>query len=129
VRVAQVKIYGRRSVWAPRRAELSDAIHAALVGTWGLPPDKRFHRFLLLDDEDLMAPRSPDYLVVEVVCFTGRSPQAKRALLRAFFADVAPAVGLAADDLEVVILESPPEHWGIRGVAGDELALGYRVDV
>ncbi len=127
--MAQVKIYGRRSVWAPRRAEVSDAVHATLVGAWGLPADKRFHRFLLLDDEDLVAPRSPEYLVVEVVCFTGRSPRAVRALLAAFVDEVAPALGLAADDLEVVILESPPTHWGIRGVAGDELSLPYRVDV
>ena len=127
--MAQVKIYGRRSVWAPRRAEVSDAVHAALVGAWGLPADKRFHRFLLLDDEDLVAPRSPEYLVVEVVCFTGRSPRAVRALLAAFVDEVAPALGLAADDLEVVILESPPTRWGIRGVAGDELSLPYRVDV
>jgi phenylpyruvate tautomerase PptA (4-oxalocrotonate tautomerase family) len=127
--VAQIKIYGRRSVWADRRAELSDAIHEALVSTWELPPDKRFHRFLWLDDEDLVAPRSPEYLVVEVVCFTGRSAAARRALIRAFFEDVAPRVGLAVDDLEVVILESPRENWGIRGRSGDELALGYRVDV
>ncbi|MCC2333540.1 tautomerase family protein [Cellulomonas wangsupingiae] len=94
-----------------------------------MPPDKRFHRFLLLDDEDLVAPRSPEYLVVEVVCFAGRSPAAVRALIAAFFDDVAPALGLGPDDLEVVVLESPPTHWGIRGVAGDELALSYRVDV
>jgi len=104
-------------------------VHGALVGAWGLPPDKRFHRFLLLDDEDLVAPRSPEYLVVEVVCFTGRSPGAVRALIAAFFDDVAPALGLGPDDLEVVVLESPPTHWGIRGVAGDELTLSYRVDV
>ncbi|GIG39976.1 tautomerase family protein [Cellulomonas phragmiteti] len=127
--MAQVKVYGRRSVWADRRGEVSDAVHAALVGVWGLPREKRFHRFLLLDDEDLVAPRSAEYLVVEVVCFTGRSPGAVRALVTAFFDDVAPALGLAADDLEVVILESPPTHWGIRGVAGDELTLPYRVDV
>lgn len=127
--MAQVKIYGRRDVWAPRRREVSDAVHAALVGAWGLPEDKRFHRFLLLDAEDLLAPRSPAYLVVEIVCFTGRSPQARRALIAAFFDDVAPALDLAADDLEIVILESPPASWGIRGVSGDELTLGYRVDV
>jgi phenylpyruvate tautomerase PptA (4-oxalocrotonate tautomerase family) len=127
--VAQIKVYGRRSVWVDRRAELSEAIHEALVSAWELPPDKRFQRFLWLDDEDLVAPRSPAYLVVEVVCFAGRSASARRALIRAFFEDVAPRLGLAADDLEVVILESPRENWGIRGLAGDELTLGYRVDV
>ena len=127
--MAQVKVYGRRSVWGARRQEVSDAVHGALVGAWGLPEDKRFHRFLLLDDEDLVAPRAAGYLVVEIVCFTGRSPRAVRALIAAFADDVAPALGLSADDLEVVVLESPPTHWGIRGVAGDELSLTYRVDV
>lgn len=126
--MAQVKIYGRRDVWAPRRSALSDAIHAALVETWGLPEEKRFQRFLLLDGEDLVAPRSEQYLVVEIVCFTGRSPQARRALLAALYANIG-ALGLAAEDLEIVILESPPQNWGIRGQAGDELTLGYRVDV
>lgn len=127
--MAQVKIYGNRSVWGGRRAEVSDAVHAALVKTWQLPQDKRFHRFLLLDDGDLVAPRSDAYLVVEVVCFAGRSREAKRALVAAMYDDVAPALGLAADDLELVVIESPRENWGIRGRSGDELALTYRVEV
>lgn len=127
--MAQVKFYGRRSVWGARRAELSDALHDALVRAWQLPSDKRFHRFLLLDDDDLVAPRSDAYLVVEVVCFTGRTREAKRALVAALYDDVVPALGLTVDDVELVILESPRENWGIRGVSGDELALSYRVDV
>ena len=127
--MVQVKVYGNRSVWGARRTELSDAIHAALVRVWQLPEAKRFHRFLLLDDGDLVAPRSPAYVVVEIVCFEGRTPEAKRALIRAMYDDVAPAVGLDADDLELVILESQRASWGIRGLAGDELELGYRVDV
>ncbi|TWH28072.1 hypothetical protein [Isoptericola variabilis] len=71
--MAQVKIYGNRRVWHDRRAEVSDALHAALVRTWRLPEDKRSHRFLLLDDGDLVAPRSDAYLVVELVCFERRS--------------------------------------------------------
>ncbi|MBD5787984.1 tautomerase family protein [Cellulosimicrobium terreum] len=127
--MAQVKIYGLRRVWGERREQVSDALHAALVGAWQLPPDKRFHRFLLLEDGDLVTPRSDAYLVVEVVCFTGRTREAKRALVAAMYDDVAPALGLSADDLELVILESPRESWGIRGVSGDELELTYRVDV
>ncbi len=127
--MVQVKVYGNRSVWHERRQELSDAIHAALVKAWQLPEEKRFHRFLMLDDGDLVAPRSASYLVVEVVAFAGRSREAKRALIQAMYDDVAPAVGLDPDDLELVILESPRENWGIRGLAGDELAVGYRVEV
>jgi len=127
--MAHVKIYGRRDVWQDRRGSVSDAIHRVVVGTWGLPQDKRFHRFLLLDADDLVAPRGKDYLVVEILCFTGRSRGARRALIAAFYDDVAPTLGLSADDLEVIIIESPPENWGIRGVSGDELSLTYRVDV
>jgi phenylpyruvate tautomerase PptA (4-oxalocrotonate tautomerase family) len=127
--MAQVKVYGNRSVWGEQRAEISDALHEALVRTWQLPADKRFHRFLLLDDGDLVAPRSDAYLVVEVVCFTGRSREAKRALIAALYDSVAPRLGLAAEDLEIVIMESPKENWGIRGMSGDELTLSYRVDV
>ncbi|MEU4386716.1 tautomerase family protein [Promicromonospora sp. NPDC023805] len=127
--MAQVKVYGNRSVWGEQRAEISDALHEALVCTWQLPVDKRFHRFLLLDDGDLVAPRSDAYLVVEIVCFTGRSREAKRALIAALYDDVAPRLGLGVDDLEIVILESPKEYWGIRGMSGDELTLSYRVDV
>jgi len=126
--MAQVKIYGRRDVWAPRRAEVSDAIHAALVESWGIPAEKRFHRFLLLDPEDLVAPRSADYLIVEIVCFSGRSLPARRALVAALF-EAARGLGLTPDDLEIVILEAPPHNWGIRGLPGDQLTLDYDVQV
>lgn len=127
--MVQVKIYGNRRVWGQRRAEVSDALHAALVGAWQIPEDKRFHRFLLLDDGDLVAPRSDDYLMIEVVAFAGRSQEAKRELIRRVYDDVAPALGVATDDVELVVIESPAESWGIRGRSGDELSLSYKVDV
>jgi phenylpyruvate tautomerase PptA (4-oxalocrotonate tautomerase family) len=127
--MVQVKVYGHRQVWGERRTEVSDALHEALVAAWQVPEDKRFHRFLLLDDGDLVAPRSEAYLMIEIVAFAGRSPQAVRELIRRMYDDVAPALGLTEDDLEVVVIESPASHWGIRGRAGDELVLDYRVDV
>ena len=127
--MVQVKVYGNRRVWSQRRAEVSDALHEALVGAWQIPEDKRFHRFLLLDDGDLVAPRSDDYLVIEVVAFAGRSREAKRELIRRVYDDVAPALGVSVDDVELVVIESPAESWGIRGRSGDELSLSYKVDV
>ncbi|MFB7798634.1 tautomerase family protein [Isoptericola sp. NPDC056134] len=127
--MVQVKIYGNRRVWGQRRAEVSDALHAALVGAWKIPEDKRFHRFLLLDDGDLVAPRSDDYLLIEIVAFIGRTREAKRELIRRVYDDVAPALRVATDDVELVVIESPAESWGIRGRSGDELSLSYKVDV
>ncbi|MFI2294773.1 tautomerase family protein [Isoptericola sp. NPDC019571] len=127
--MVHVKIYGNRRVWGQRRAEVSDALHAALVGAWKIPEDKRFHRFLLLDDGDLVAPRSDDYLLIEIVAFTGRTREAKRELIRRVYDDVAPALRVATDDVELVVIESPAESWGIRGRSGDELSLSYKVDV
>lgn len=126
----QVRFYGQRDVWAARREEVSDAVHRALVNVWQIPAEKRFHRFLLSESSDIfVSARGAEYLVVEVLCFSGRSIAAKRALVRSVFDDVAPALHLGPDDLELVVLESPPRNWGIRGHSGDDLDLAYRVDV
>lgn len=119
--MAQVKIYGRKDVWSGRKTEISDAIHDCLTEVWELPQDKRFHRFFLMDADDFVNPRSPEYLIVEILCFEGRSDDAKRRLHRAISARFA--------EVEITILESPKVNWGIRGVPADELALPYKVEV
>ena len=58
-----------------------------------------------------------------------RSPETKKALIRAIFANVAAATGIAPQDVKITIFETPRGNWGIRGVPGDELALGYIVNV
>jgi hypothetical protein len=127
--MAQVKIYGRRAHLEKVREALSDAIHRVLRETLGLPEDKRFHRFLALDEGDFV--HSPDrgegYTVLELVMFAGRTDQTKRACLRRLMAEVPAATGIPVADLEIVILESPMANWGIRGMIGDELQLGYKV--
>lgn len=121
-----MKVYGRRDVWAGRQREVSDLLHACLVEAWGLPEDKRFHRFLLLDADDLICPlRSDAYLIVEIVCFTGRSDDAKRALIRRIYE----RLPYDQEDVEITIIEMPQVNWGIRGMVADELTLPYQVDV
>ncbi|MFC4112335.1 tautomerase family protein [Nonomuraea zeae] len=124
--MAQVKVYGRRDVWAGRQKEVSDLLQSCLVEAWGLPEDKRFHRFLLLDEDDFVAPqRGPGYLIIEIVCFTGRSDDAKRALIREIYRKS----GYDPQDVEITIIEMPKVNWGIRGVCADELDLPYKVEV
>ncbi|POM26203.1 Tautomerase enzyme [Actinomadura rubteroloni] len=126
--MAQVKVHGRRDVWAGRQREISDLLQACLVEAWGLPEDKRFHRFFLLDEADWIVPgRDARYLIVEIVCFEGRGDAGKRALIRSLYDRVVPALGITADDLELTIIETPRQNWGIRGMAGDELTLTYSV--
>ena len=127
--MAQVKLYGRADRLAARRGAWSELVHASLVEAFGLPEDKRFQRFIGLAPEDFIFPagRSEDYTIIEIVLFEGRSVEAKKALYRALYARAA-AVGVAAADLEIALIETPRHDWGIRGLPGDELELGYRVD-
>ncbi len=129
--MSQVKIYGHRESLQAHRTALSDAIHAAVVEALNFPPDKRFHRFIALEPEDFIHPadRSRHYTVIEISMFEGRSPDAKRELIRKLFAHIEQRCGIARQDVEITIFETPRANWGIRGVPGDELALGYKVDV
>lgn len=129
--MAQVKIYGLRHRLEPVRAALSDAVHAAVVAALRYPPEKRFHRFFPMEAADFLFPadRSDRYTIIEFSVFEGRSPEAKKALVRELYARVPPPTGIAPQDLEITIFETPRHAWGIRGLPGDEVGLGYRVEV
>jgi phenylpyruvate tautomerase PptA (4-oxalocrotonate tautomerase family) len=128
--MAQIVVYGHAAALAPRIGALSDAIHAAAVEVFQLPPAKRFHRFVPLQPGWFLAPadRTEDYTIIEVSMFAGRSTDAKKAFIRRVY-ELTTALGLAAEDVEITITETPRENWGIRGRPGDELDLPYRVDV
>jgi 4-oxalocrotonate tautomerase family enzyme len=129
--MAQIKIYGLKNHITARRTQLSDAIHACVVEALQYPPDKRFHRFFPLEAEDFVYPadRSEQYTIIEISMFEGRSDEAKKQLIRLLFTRLQSEVGIAPQDVEITIFETPRQNWGIRGQPGDELGLNYRVDV
>lgn len=94
--MAQVKIYGLRQCLDGRKREVSDAIHEALVSAFSLPQEKRFHRFLLLERDEFLFPpdRSENYTVLEISVFEGRSPEAKKTLIRTLFRLFAERLGI-----------------------------------
>jgi phenylpyruvate tautomerase PptA (4-oxalocrotonate tautomerase family) len=128
--MAQIVVYGHAAALRPRIPELSDAIHAAVVGALKLPKAKRFHRFIALEPDCFVTPadRTIDYTIIEVSMFEGRSTEAKKNLIRHLFRNVA-SVGVSISDLEITITETRQANWGIRGVPADELHLGYPVNV
>jgi phenylpyruvate tautomerase PptA (4-oxalocrotonate tautomerase family) len=129
--MAQVKIYGLRTWLELIKSHLSEVIHQCLVEAFKLPDDKRFQRFIALEGDDFIYPadRSEKYIIKEVTMFEGRSVESKKHLIGLLCERLAVSFGISAQDLEIVILESPRHNWGIRGLPGDELTLNYRVNV
>lgn len=95
------------------------------------PPEKRFQRFVALDPDDFVYPedRGPDYTIIEISMFEGRSEAAKRRLIAELFARVEAATGIAPHSVEITITETPKVNWGIRGQNAADLNLGYRVEI
>ncbi len=129
--MAQIKIFGLRRTLTPVRAALSDAIHAAIMAALAYPAEKRFHRFLALDEGDFIYPsdRSDRYIIIEISLFEGRSIEAKKALIKALYDRIPAATGIVPQDIEITLFETPRHHWGIRGLPGDEIGLNYQVEV
>lgn len=129
--MAHFKIYGREEHLREKHAQISELIHAAALRTLKLPSDKRFHRFLPLAEWQLIAPadRSARYLNIEVVMFSGRTVEVRKALIRALMDELTAGLGLSPADVEITIFESPRENWGIRGQHGDEMQLSYKVEI
>lgn len=127
--MAQIKIYGHAEFLDGRRTQISEAIHRAARQTLGLPEHKRFHRFFPLRTEDFVHPadRGLAYLILEIHLFQGRTPQTLSAFIRAIQKEME-GLAVAADDLEITLIETPAAHWGIRGRLGNELQLSYEVN-
>jgi len=128
--MAQIKIYGLRDHLRPIKAPLSDVIHECIVEAFGLPRDKKFHRFFPIDAEDFFFPadRSEKYTIIEISLFEGRTISAKKKLIRLLFLRLG-ELGIAPEDLEITLSETPRENWGIRGLPADEIELNYTIEV
>ena len=129
--VAQIKIYGLKSNLDENRSAISASVHDAVMSALEYPPEKKFHRFISLESSEFIYPsdRSEKYTIVEISMFEGRSIEAKKALIRAIYSNINKQTGITPQDIEITIFETPKENWGIRGMPGDELALGYKVEV
>ena len=112
--MAQIKIYGLREHLDPIKARLSDTIHRCVVEALAYPPDKHAHRFFPLDHADFSYPpdRTTAYTIIEISMFEGRTIEAKKQLIRLLFERVADECGIAPQDVEITIIETPRHNWG-----------------
>lgn len=131
MRLGQIKVYGMKEVLNPVKDKLSDIIHRCMVEALKLPAEKKFQRFFPMDKEDFYYAdgRSEAYTIIEISMFEGRSAETKKRLIKLLFDSIRGELGIASQDIEITIFETPKHIWGIRGLPGDELALHYKVNV
>ena len=114
-----------------RQARFLDALHEAFVGVLKYPPGDKLLRLIEHPPTSYAAPHGmgEKFTRIEIVLFTGRSLDAKRALYQAAVRALAP-FGVPTNDIKVVLIEIPTENVGFRGgKAACDLDLGYALDV
>lgn len=129
--MAQIKIYGIKEKLAPVRERLSEVIHECVMEALQFPPDKRAHRFFLMEKEDMLYPagRTDAYTIIEITMIEGRTIEARKKLIRLLFDKIRDQVNIQHQDVEICIQESPACNWGFRGMHGDEVKLNYKINV
>ena len=113
----------RRGKDAAFKSAVLDGVHGALVAS-GVPPADRFHRVLELSAEDfrydpgypdLAAPRTQDFVLIEVLLSAGRSVKVKRRIAADLVDALRRSPGLDPDDVMLVFKETAWENWSFGG--------------
>jgi len=129
--LAQVKIYGLKSSLNKIKNELSNVIHKCIVESLSFPKDKKYHRFIMFDRDEMIFPddKSEQYTIIEIMMMEGREIETKKDLIKLLFVNIQKEFNIENNDLEICIIESPASNWGFRGMTGDEIKLNYKVKV
>jgi phenylpyruvate tautomerase PptA (4-oxalocrotonate tautomerase family) len=117
--------------WVDDAAVVIEAVQSALREALRLPEWDRTLRLIEHEARHFAAPPGcgPRYTLVEITMFSGRSANAKRALYRAIVRNLG-TLGVPAADIKIVLIEVPPENWGIRGgQPASEVDLGFEIEV
>ena len=104
---------------------ISDAVHAAMVESLGVPERDRFQLITEHDPEDFVfdreylgIARSRDLVIIQATISAGRSLHLKRRLYLAIVARLAAAVQLRPEDVFVNLVEVAKENWSFgNGIA------------
>ncbi|MBB4294162.1 phenylpyruvate tautomerase PptA (4-oxalocrotonate tautomerase family) [Rhizobium leguminosarum] len=129
-RMPATRIETRRGWIGTRRLDVIEAVQRALLIGLKLPEDDRCIRLLEYEHDAMIVPkgRGPSYTVIEITLFSGRSLDAKRRLYAALAGELS-AFDVPARDIKTILVEVPPENWGLRGLPASEINLGYKIDV
>jgi phenylpyruvate tautomerase PptA (4-oxalocrotonate tautomerase family) len=106
-------------------AAVSDAVHAALVDKFNVPPDDRFQLVTRHTGEELIC--TPEYLgirhgprvaFIQATVSEGRTVETKKALFMAIASSVEQAGGIPPADVIIHLVEVMKENWSFgNGIA------------
>ena len=121
-----------RKTWPPEQVQaIIEAIYLAQREALKVPAHDRQIRFIEHRPEHFHVPpgKTENFTLIEITIFAGRSIEAKRSLYQAIVKNLG-AVGIAPDDIFIVLHDVALENWGIRGgVPASEVDLGFKVNV
>ncbi|MBN1468986.1 MAG: tautomerase family protein [Fusobacteriaceae bacterium] len=128
--MGQIKVYGNKEFIEKEKSKIIEVIHSSMVDIFKLPKDKKFYRFFSLEKENYIYPegRSEKYIIIEIIIFSGRKIETRKNLIKKIFENFVEKLNMQVEDIEITIIESSKENWGIRGFVGDELKLNYKVE-
>ena len=122
----------RRTCTPEQESALIGAVHAGLRAALKLPEWDRTVRLVAHDPVRFAAsPRlaQPEkFTLITIDMFAGRSIEAKRALYLGIVENLE-ALGIPRDHVNIVLHEVARENWGLRGLPGSEIEVGFNIDV
>lgn len=123
----------RRGYTVEQEVQIIEAVQAALVEGFKIPPGDRCVRLVVHEPHRFIALsrlEQPDrYTVVTVSAFQGRSLEAKRNLYQGIVSRLA-LLGIPPDHTKILLNEIPRENWGLRGgKPASEIELNFKVEV
>jgi phenylpyruvate tautomerase PptA (4-oxalocrotonate tautomerase family) len=125
------KIEVRRTRPPEQVQALIEAVYLAQREALLVPEGDRQIRYFEHKPEHFAVPpgKSEDYTFVEILLFPGRSVEAKRRLYQSIVTRFG-ALGIAPNDVFIVLIEPPLENWGVRGgVPASDIDLGFNLKV
>jgi hypothetical protein len=82
--LAQVKIYGLKTSLNKSKSKLSNVIHECIVESLSFPKDKKYHRFISFEKDEMIFPndKSEQYTIIEIMMMEGRATDTKKELIK-----------------------------------------------
>lgn len=121
-----------RKTWSPAQVQkIIEGVYLAQREALQVPEHDRQIRFIEHRPEHFHVPpgKSENYTLVEITIFAGRSINAKRTLYQSIVKNLG-TVGIAPEDIFIVLNEVALENWGIRGgVPASEVDFGFKINV